>query len=153
MKRTELPERPESNRSAQCNRYDRGPHTRWLNAAAVISVAFVTIAPVARAQVAQPRQSGPAPIGPITYPTSDASDRIRLAQLAGDTSHLGSYLLRSPSTILFGDTAIYVPSQIAEMARSRHPRRRQQRYTILAERGRTVGWSRVSECGSQAVQR
>jgi len=58
------------------------------------------------AQSPQPRPVGQAAIGPITYATSDASDRIRLGQLAGDTSHLGAYLLRSPSTILFGDSTV-----------------------------------------------
>lgn len=37
----------------------------------------------------------------ITYPTSEAADRLRLAQLAGDTAQMDGFLLRSPSTILF----------------------------------------------------
>jgi hypothetical protein len=41
---------------------------------------------------------------PVTYPTSDANARVRLLQLAGDTSHLGAFLLRSPSRELFGDS-------------------------------------------------
>ncbi|MGI8509530.1 MAG: capsule assembly Wzi family protein [Gemmatimonadaceae bacterium] len=39
----------------------------------------------------------PARVSSVVYPTSDVSDRIRLAQLAGDTAYLDSYLLRSPS--------------------------------------------------------
>lgn len=35
----------------------------------------------------------------VVYPTSDVSDRIRLAQLAGDTAYLDTYLLRSASTL------------------------------------------------------
>lgn len=35
----------------------------------------------------------------LVYPTSDAADRLRLRQLAGDTAGLTTYLLRSPSTI------------------------------------------------------
>ncbi|MDQ2891388.1 MAG: capsule assembly Wzi family protein [Gemmatimonadota bacterium] len=42
----------------------------------------------------------------ISYPTSDANSRTRIAQLAGDTARLGAFLLRSPSTVLFGDTAL-----------------------------------------------
>lgn len=36
----------------------------------------------------------------LVRPTSEASDRIRLSQLAGDTVSLDSYLIRSPSLLL-----------------------------------------------------
>ena len=100
--------RPASHRSAQSTRYEQGAQlrTRWM--VWMLSVAFGIAAPAISAQTARPQRQ----IGPITYPTSDASDRIRLSQLAGDTSHLGAYLLRSPSTILFGDTAL-VPAHRA----------------------------------------
>lgn len=43
--------------------------------------------------------------GVIQYPTSDASDRWRMAQLAGDTTRLGGFLLRSPSQFLVSGSA------------------------------------------------
>lgn len=47
-----------------------------------------------------------APKHAITYPTSDATDRQRLAELAGDTAQLGASMLRSPSSVLFRDSAM-----------------------------------------------
>lgn len=44
---------------------------------------------------------------PLIIPTSEASDRIRLAQLAGDTTTLDKYLIRSPSLLLPRDTAVH----------------------------------------------
>lgn len=41
----------------------------------------------------------PSHVTSVVYPTSDVSDRIRLAQLAGDTASLDGYLLRSASTL------------------------------------------------------
>lgn len=41
----------------------------------------------------------------LVRPTSEASDRIRLSQLAGDTSTLDSYLVRSPSLLLPRDSS------------------------------------------------
>lgn len=41
----------------------------------------------------------------LVRPTSDAADRIRLAQLAGDTSLVDVFLVRSPSLLLARDTA------------------------------------------------
>jgi len=82
--------------------FTRCQSTVQLLIAAIIAVAPAIAVPAISAQATKPQQQ----IGPITYPTSDASDRIRLSQLAGDTSHLGAFLLRSPSTILFGDTAL-----------------------------------------------
>jgi hypothetical protein len=96
-----------SHRSAQSTRYEQGaqPRAPWM--ALILSLTFgVTAALPLSAQTARPQRQ----IGPITYPTSDASDRIRLSQLAGDTSHLGAYVLRSPSAILFGDTTL-VPAR------------------------------------------
>ncbi len=40
----------------------------------------------------------------VQYPTSDVSDRVRLAQLAGDTSQIDGYLLRSPSQSVFASS-------------------------------------------------
>lgn len=49
--------------------------------------------------VPSPRRLVPASVTGVIYPTSDESDRIRLAQLAGDSAGLSGYLLRSPSAM------------------------------------------------------
>lgn len=41
----------------------------------------------------------------LVRPTSEASDRIRLSQLAGDTTTLDAYLVRSPSLLLRRDSS------------------------------------------------
>jgi capsule assembly protein Wzi len=78
---------------------------------AVPLVALLVALPAASAQTSgstgkagSAQQRSPAPSAGIAYPTSHESDQLRLAQLAGDTSHLAAYMLRSPSMVLFGDT-------------------------------------------------
>ena len=115
MNLTESLVRRASRRSAQSTRCPRAAQADSLSTASTIvgklfativaSFALALSAPLASAQTLP--QSAPASrTEPITYPTSDANARTRLAQLAGDTSHLGAFLLRSPSIRLFGDTAL-----------------------------------------------
>ncbi len=92
--------RHRSHRLAQFTRCRRAvrPHG-WLTAT-VFATASALAAPVSSAQVGKPH-----PVG-IVYPTSDATDQLRLSQLAGDTSSLGDFLLRSPSGNVFVDTTL-----------------------------------------------
>lgn len=74
------------------------PVTQRLRFRAVVigAISSLAIAATSGAQVSEPlRTTG------VIYPTSDAADWLRLAQIAGvnDTAHLGSYLLRSSSTL------------------------------------------------------
>ncbi|HEY7897314.1 MAG TPA: capsule assembly Wzi family protein [Gemmatimonadaceae bacterium] len=115
MNLTESLVRRASRRSAQSTRCPRAAQADSLSTASTIvgklfativaSFALALTAALASAQTLP--QSAPASrTEPITYPTSDANARTRLGQLAGDTSHLGAFLLRSPSSRLFGDTAL-----------------------------------------------
>lgn len=79
--------------------------TSVVAAAIAFSSSLALYAPHASAQASTTQATRPS-TEPITYPTSDANARTRLAQLAGDTSHLGAFLLRSPSRRLFGDSAL-----------------------------------------------
>ena len=97
-------------RSAQFTRWHSAaqPHrlpTAWVRAV-VMGCLLSSVHPsLVSAQAAtQPETMTPPRSRSITYPTSVAVDRLRLAQLAGDTSHLDAFLLRSPSTMLSGDT-------------------------------------------------
>lgn len=56
----------------------------------VVAVCIAAAATPARAQDGAPR---------LVYPTSDAADRLRLRELAGDTATLGTDVLRSASTM------------------------------------------------------
>ncbi len=87
----------ESGRLAQFTRCLLAAQRSWLVTLGA-TVLLAGSANHADAQVAGTRNAA------ITYPTSDANDRARLAQLAGDTSHLGAYLIRSASSTLFGDS-------------------------------------------------
>jgi hypothetical protein len=102
-------------RSAQFTRWNPSLHTNGLVAlfiaatllaSMLASTQLVAQAPATDAPSQQEAAQTPLKIGPVTYPTSDASDRTRLAQLAGDTAHLGAYLIRSPSSVLFGDSTL-----------------------------------------------
>lgn len=97
--------RLESHRWAQFTLSTLRAHISALTTTATALLGFLTLAPGAMSQAARPSN-----VSTISYPTSDASDRARLAQLAGDTAHLGAYMLRSPSTTLFGDSALKVHS-------------------------------------------
>jgi hypothetical protein len=77
----------------------------WL-APTILLVAFIATPPIMSAQAvkSQPSQSPQQSVSraaAVAYPTSDATDRLRLLQLAGDTSNMSAFLLRSPSTVLF----------------------------------------------------
>jgi len=75
-------------------------------AAPMIAVALLVAAPAVKAQVADAKTPARHAVG-VAYPTSDAVDRLRLSQLAGDTSHLDEILLRSPSLMLTDTTALH----------------------------------------------
>jgi hypothetical protein len=88
-----------SHRWAQFTPFRQRAHASALTALSTIAVVSLISASTAMSQGANSRN-----VSTISYPTSDASDRARLAQLAGDTSHLGAFMLRSPSMVLFGDS-------------------------------------------------
>jgi hypothetical protein len=79
-----------------------GAQAIWWRVAVILSLALAAARPATgSAQVtAPPHHAG------ITYPTSDATDRTRLAQLAGDTSSISGFMLRSPSATLLADSAV-----------------------------------------------
>jgi hypothetical protein len=101
MKLTGPPVRPESHRLAQFTRCRVPVQRRSWRSVVACTLAFAVASTALSAQAARPHKTHS-----ITYPTSDAADRARLSELAGDTSHLGAFLLRSPSTVLFGDTSM-----------------------------------------------
>ncbi|MEO7218477.1 MAG: capsule assembly Wzi family protein, partial [Gemmatimonadaceae bacterium] len=106
MKLTEPPVRLVSHRSAQSTRYAHGTQPRSERRSLRLAVIFAATVAMIGGGLSAQTVNGPRRIGPIAYPTSDASDQIRLSQLAGDTSHLGAYLVRSPSILLFGDSVL-----------------------------------------------
>jgi hypothetical protein len=61
----------------------------------LVALASVSLAPVARAQDSS---------RVFVRPTSDGADRIRMGQLAGDTTTIDAYLVRSPSLLLRPDS-------------------------------------------------
>ena len=95
--------RLESHRLAQFTRCRRGAQPSDWRAVGVLLIALVAGRPAT-----MPAQSTKSPYTTaITYPTSEAADRARLGQLAGDTSGIDRFLLRSPSAILLADTALW----------------------------------------------
>lgn len=96
-------------RSAQFTRSHQVMQHRSIAATAIIMVACGSLAAPLSSQVATPTRAATPILTPrrsIEYPTSDATDRARLAQLAGDTTRAGSMMLRSPSSVLFRDSAM-----------------------------------------------
>jgi len=99
MKLTVSVERRGSHRLVEFTARLAGVLPASVSAAALAAVSLSVAAPTLSAQTAAADTIARHVLG-VVYPTSDAVDRLRLSQLAGDTSHLDAILLRSPSVMM-----------------------------------------------------